>query len=79
MKCPNCDTEVFDQYTTEDRIRRLYKANLTQNWAKTRLRTLYEMIDDRLQRPNIWKDMPLSWEFVARDIKEIMDKMEIVN
>jgi len=39
MKCPNCGEEVFDVYTTEQRIKDLYKAYTVLGWALCLWRT----------------------------------------
>jgi len=76
MKCPNCQTEVFDIYTTEERIHDLYKANLILGWAKNRVRILAETVEDRL-KPN--SELPtINPAWWAKTLREIHDKMEVV-
>ena len=77
MKCPNCGTEVFDVYTTEQRISELYKANLCLGWAKDRIRILAETVEDRLKPNSGLSTLNLAWW--ARTLREIHDKMEVVS
>ena len=74
MKCPNCQTEVFDVYTTEQRIKDLYNANLTLGWAKERIRILTEMLEDRL-KPDC-PLLPVKPEWLTKTLREIHDKMK---
>ncbi len=76
MKCPNCGTEVFDIYTTEQRIKDLYNANLTLGWAKERVRILAETIEDRLKPETTLP--PVNIAFIAKTLREIHDKMVTV-
>lgn len=76
MKCPNCQTEVFDSYTTEQRIKDLYKVNLTLGWVKNRMRILAETLEDRLKPNSALPPVDLGW--LARTLREIHDKMDTV-
>ncbi len=76
MKCPNCGTEVFDAYTTEQRIKDLYNANLTLGWAKERIRILAETIEDRLEPKSTLP--PVNIIFMAKTLREIHDKIMTV-
>ncbi len=76
MKCPNCQTEVFDIYTTEQRIKDLYKANLTLGWAQNKIRILAETIEDRLKPDNQLPPISLKW--FAQTLRGIHDKMECI-
>ena len=74
MKCPNCETEVFDIYTTEQRIRELYQNSNTLGWAQNRMRILAETVEDRLKPDSPWPPVNLAW--MARELREIADKMK---
>ena len=76
MKCPNCKTEVFDIYTTEERIKDLYKVNLNLGWAQNRIRTITEALEDRINHPE-YKLHPMSMKWLAATLREIHDKMEV--
>jgi hypothetical protein len=73
MKCPNCQTEVFDIYTTEERIHKLYNANTTLGWAQNRMRILSETVEDRLKPNSPLPPINLKW--FAETLREISDKM----
>ena len=75
MKCPNCQTEVFDIYTTEQRIKDLYAANCILGWARDRIRILAEMYGDRLRLGSWSYGEPAGIEFLAMTLREIHDKM----
>lgn len=77
MKCPNCQTEVFDVYTTEQRIKDLYNANLTLGWAQNRIRILAETIADRLKPNSTLPPVNLHW--LATELYAIESKMKTVN
>ncbi len=77
MKCPNCGTEVFDIYTNEQRIKDLYNVNLILGWAKERIRILAETIEDRLKPESTLP--PVNIAFMAKILREIRDKMEVVS
>ena len=77
MKCPNCKTEVFDIYTTEERIRALYKVNLTMGWALQRLNRTIDMLADRLEKG--WDLPPLLPEWILQNLREITSKMKTVS
>ncbi len=74
MKCPDCGTEVFDIYTTEERIKQLYHDYTTLNWARNRMRIFAETIEDRL-KPNNGLP-PVNIEWMAKEIRSIADKMK---
>lgn len=74
MKCPNCETEVFDIYTTEQRIKELYKANLNLGWAKNRIKIIADIIEDRLRKPYDLPPVDMGW--LATTLREIEHKME---
>lgn len=74
MKCSECGNEVFDVYTTEQRIKELYNVNTVTSWAKERLRILKEMLEDRKKFDDL---EPVSQDFILKEIKEIHDKMVI--
>jgi len=75
MECPECGNEVFDIYTTEQRIKDLYKMNTVTGWAKNRLRILKEMMEDRGK----YNQEPLSQSFILKELQEIHDKMVVVH
>ena len=77
MKCPNCQTEVFDIYTTEQRIKDLYNANLTLGWAQNRIRILGETVEDRTKFGSTLPAVNLAW--LARELIEISSKMKVVS
>ena len=77
MKCPNCDTEVFDIYTTEQRIKDLYKAYNVLGWAQNRIRILTETYEDRLKPECYGYGEPVSVKFLASTLREIYDKMSV--
>ncbi len=79
MKCPNCGTEVFDIYTTEQRIKDLYNANLTLGWAQNRIRILAEMYEDRLKPDSYGYGEPVDIKFLSSTLREIHDKIKVVN
>jgi len=37
MKCPKCGEEVYDFYTTKERIAELYSVNTVAMWARNNL------------------------------------------
>ena len=74
MKCPECGNEVFDIYTTEQRIKDLYKMNIVTGWAKNRLRILKEMMEDRKK----FNEEPVSQSFILKELQEIHDKITFV-
>ena len=76
MKCPKCGTEVFDIYTTEQRIKDLYNANLTLGWAAERIRILAETVEDRTKLGNTLPAVNLAW--LAKTLHEISQKMVTV-
>lgn len=77
MKCPNCGEEVFDIYTTEQRIKDLYKAYTVLGWAQNRIRIMAETYEDRL-KPNSYAygESP-SVKWLAETLREIHDKMSV--
>ena len=77
MKCPNCETEVFDIYTTEERIRNLYKAYNVLGWAQNRIRILTETFEDRLKPDNYGYGEPTNTKWLAETLREIHDKMSV--
>ncbi len=78
MKCPNCQTEVFDIYTTEQRIKDLYNVNINLGWAKNRIRILAETLEDKLKPGNYGYGEPVNTKWLAQTLREIHDKMESV-
>ena len=75
MKCPNCNTEVFDIYTDEKRIRGLYQNSRTLNWAQNRIRILAETVEDRL-KPAENQLPPINLKWFAETLREISNKMK---
>jgi len=75
MECSECGNEVFDIYTTEQRIKDLYKMNTVTGWAKNRLRVLKEMLEDREKGSDL---PPVSQSFILKELQEIHDKMVVV-
>ena len=78
MKCPNCQTEVFDIYTTEQRIKDLYNANLNLGWAQNRIRILAETFEDRLKPGYYGYGEPVNIKWLATTLREIHDKIKTV-
>ena len=78
MKCPDCGTEVFDIYTTEQRIRDLYNANLALGWVQNRLRILAETFEDRLKPGNYGYGESPNTKWLAETLREIHDKIKTV-
>ena len=76
MKCPSCGNEVYDIYTTEQRIKDLYNANLTLGWAQNRIRILAETIADRLKPNSILPPVNMRW--LATELYQIESKMQTV-
>ena len=79
MQCPKCGEEVFDIFTTEQRIKDLYKANLSLGWVKNRLRILAETYEDRLIPTNYGYGEPVNTKWLASTLRELHDKLETVN
>ena len=77
MKCPRCGEEVFDVYTTEQRIKDLYKAHNVLGWAQNRIRILAEMFEDRLKPDYYGYGEPVSNKWLAETLREIHDKMKV--
>lgn len=75
LKGPECGTMVFDKYTTEQRIKDLYKVNTNSGWAKNRLRILKEMMEDRIKNKELGQ---LPRDFILEEITEICNKMVTV-
>ena len=76
MEYPECGTLIFDVFTTEQRIKDLYKMNLVTGLAKNRLKILKEMMEDRKKFDDL---EPVSQDFILEELKEIYDKMIIVS
>jgi len=76
MKCANCGNEVFDIYTTEQRIKDLYQANLCLGWAKNRIRILTETVEDRLKPNSELPTLNLAWW--VTELRKIHDNMKTV-
>lgn len=77
MKCPKCGTEVFDIYTTEQRVKDLYNANLALGWVQNRIKILAETFEDRL-RPDS-KLPPVNQAWLAKELRGIHDKIKVVS
>jgi len=75
MKCPNCGEEVFDIYTTEQRIKDLYNAARTLDWARNRMRIFAETIEDRLKPSSGLPPIDLKW--MANEMRSITEKMAV--
>lgn len=73
MKCPECGTEVFDIYTTEQRIKELYKMANRASWAKQMLSTLRDMTKDRADNPQAQQQYPLSMAWITKELTRIID------
>jgi len=74
MNCPECGCLIFDAFTTEQRIKDLYKMNLVTGWAMNRLKILKEMMEDKIK----YDKEQVSPEFILKEIKEIYEKMYVV-
>ena len=57
---------------------RLYNAVNTAGWAKSQLKILHEMLDDRAKDGDFNNSHPLSMEWLASETKRIMDGFEII-
>ena len=75
MKCPKCEAEVFDIYTTEQRIKDLYKAYNILGWAQNRIRILAETFEDRLNPYNYGYGEPPNTKWLASTLREIYGKI----
>ncbi len=77
MKCPNCGIEVFDRFTTQERINELYQVNNTAGWAKEQLRILRDILDDRLLNPEVFAKHPISMSFISKEINRIIQGIKV--
>ncbi len=77
MKCPNCGTEVFDSFTTQERINVLYQVNNTAGWAKEQIRIIPDMLDDRLLNPEVFAKYPISMNFISKEINRIIQGIKV--
>jgi len=76
MKCPDCGTEVFDVYTTEERIKSLGLTNHTAGWAKTNISNIADMAEDRAKGKGLINE-PISMEWLAERLRKISDGIHI--
>lgn len=69
MKCPKCGEEVYDFYTTKERIAELYSVNTVAMWARNNLLILQEMLEEK-------KNSGLKIEWIAGEVKKIRDGLQ---
>lgn len=75
MKCDNCGTEVYDVYTTRERINSLYKIHNTVVWAKQRLVVLSDMLDK--DQPHV--SFPPKTEWIREQVIKINSGLKTVS
>jgi hypothetical protein len=75
MKCPKCGEEVYDIYTTKERIDKLYQINTIAGWARENLAVLSEML--KSESVNILSG-PERIKWIKKEIDRIKDKIEVV-